>query len=336
VSSPADDWRPAADWEVLEARAAMLERLRRDFNMAGFLEVETPLLSSDVCVDEHIDPFVVSGLDDDELFLQTSPEFAMKRLVADSARSIFQVTRAFRRDEFGTQHNPEFTIVEWYVPGSTYLNQMDLVEHLVRSVAEVAPRCPPWMERPISGEPFGRLSYDAAFARALGVEVLGRSTDELVELAGRELESVPESLGASDRDGWLNLLLAERVEPTLGQDRPEFLYDFPSSQAALSRIRRGEVDVAERMELYIDGLEICNGYQELTDADELAGRVVEQSRRRASAGRRDLPRTSRLESAQRSGLPECAGVALGFDRLVMRTLGLDRIEQVLAFPFPRA
>jgi len=314
----------------------MLTRLRRDFDRAGFLEVETPLLSGDVCVDEHIEPFVVSGLDDEQLFLQTSPEFAMKRLVADSARLIYQVTRAFRRDEVGGQHNPEFTMVEWYAPGSTYLLQMDLVEHLVRGVAEVAPRCPPWTALPSSGEPFGRLSYDEAFARGLGVEVLGRSTDELVELAGRELDSVPDSLDASDRDGWLNLLLAERVEPTLGKDRPEFLYDFPSSQAALSRIRRGEVDVAERMELYIDGLEICNGYQELTDADELAGRMVEQSQRRGSAGRRSLPVTSRLESAQRSGLPDCAGVALGFDRLVMRTLGLERIEQVMAFPFRRA
>ena len=168
------------------------------------------------------------------------------------------------------------------------------------------------------------------------MEVLGRSTDELIQLAGRELDAVPDSLDTSDRDGWLNLLLAERVEPTLGKDHPEFLYDFPSSQAALSRIRRGEVDVAERMELYIDGLEICNGYQELTDADELAGRMGEQSQRRASAGRRSLPVTSRLESAQRSGLPDCAGVALGFDRLVMRTLGLERIEQVMAFPFRRA
>ena len=120
------------------------------------------------------------------------------------------------------------------------------------------------------------------------------------------------------------------------RDRPEFLFDYPASQAALARVRHGEIDVAERMELFIDGLEICNGYQELTDADELAGRMGEQSQRRASAGRRSLPVTSRLESAQRSGLSDCAGVALGFDRLVMRTLGLERIEQVLAFPFRRA
>ena len=175
----------------------MLARLRHDFDQAGFLEVETPLLSGDVCVDEHIEPFVVSGLGDEELFLQTSPEFAMKRLVADSARSIYQVTRAFRRDEIGGQHNPEFTMVEWYAPGSTYLLQMDLVETLVRGVAEVAPRCPPWMALPTSGEPFGRLSYDEAFVRSLGVEVLGRSTDELVQLAGRELVAVPDSLDLS-------------------------------------------------------------------------------------------------------------------------------------------
>jgi len=239
VNSPRDDWRPTASWEVLESRARMLERLRGDLGLAGFLEVETPLLSSDVCVDQHVDPFVVGGLAGDELFLQTSPEFAMKRLVADSPRPIFQVTHAFRRDEVGARHNPEFTMVEWYAPGSTYLRQMDLVERLVRGVAGVADRVPAWLERSGNGESFGRLSYDEAFARALGVEVLGRPTAELIELAGRELETVPDGLDESDPEGWLNLLLAERVEPTLGRDRPEFLFDYPASQAALARIRRG-------------------------------------------------------------------------------------------------
>ena len=315
----------------------MLARLRAEFAAGGFLEVETPLLCSDVCVDEHLEPFVVEGPAGDELFLQTSPEFSMKRLVADSARPIFQVTRAFRRDEAGLRHNPEFTMIEWYEPGSSYLEQMGFVERLVRVAGEAAGESPPWVDQLVEhGEPFGRLSYDEAFVRAIGVEVLGRPTSELMGLAIRELESVPEGLDESDRDAWLNLLLCERVEPTLGRDRPEFLYDYPASQAALARVRRGEVDVAERMELYIGGLEICNGYQELTDADELARRMTEQSRRRAVSGGRSLPESSRLESALRAGLPECAGVALGFDRLVMCTLGLSRIDQVLAFPFGSA
>ena len=331
-----DDWRPSASWEVLEFRAAMLASLRAEFCARGFLEVETPVLSADVCVDEHLEPFVVEGLGGHEMFLQTSPEFSMKRLVADSSRPIFQVTRAFRRDESGARHNPEFTMIEWYEPDSSYLEQMDLVERLVWEVGQAAGESGAWSDQLEHGQRFGRLSYDEAFVRAIGVEVLGRSTSELMGLASRELESVPEGLDESDRDGWLNLLLCERVEPTLGRDRPEFLYDYPASQAALARIRRGEVDVAERMELYIGGLEICNGYQELTDADEQARRMSEQSRRRAGTGGRSLPVSSRLESALRAGLPECAGVALGFDRLVMCTLGLSRIEQVLAFPFGRA
>ncbi|MEE3285328.1 MAG: EF-P lysine aminoacylase EpmA [Planctomycetota bacterium] len=337
TSQQSDDWRAVASWEVLEVRAAMLVRLRRVFEQVGFLEVETPLLSRDVCVDEHIEPFVVPGPDGDtEFFLQTSPEFAMKRLVAQWGRPIFQVTRAFRCGETGTRHNPEFTIVEWYEPGSTYLQQMDLVESVVRGVAEVPADAPPWVLGEGSGERFGRISYDEAFDRAIGVEVLGRSTAEVIEVARRELETVPDGLDESDRDAWLNLLLSERVEPTLGRNRPEFLFDYPASQAALARVRHGEIDVAERMELFIDGLEICNGYQELIDADELAERMASQSRRRVAAGRRGLPVTSRLEMAQRVGLPDCAGVALGFDRLVMRTLGLERIEQSLVFPFARA
>jgi lysyl-tRNA synthetase class 2 len=340
VSGSPDDWRPSASWEVLEIRAAMLASLRAEFCARGFLEVETPLLSADVCVDEHLEPFVVEGLGElgggHELFLQTSPEFSMKRLVADSSRPIFQVTRAFRRDEAGTRHNPEFTMIEWYEPGSSYLEQMDLVERLVREAGQAAGESPAWVDQLEHGQRFGRLSYEEAFVRAIGVEVLGRPTSELMGLAIRELESVPEGLDESDRDAWLNLLLCERVEPTLGRDRPEFLYDYPASQAALARIRRGDVDVAERMELFIGGLEICNGYQELTDAGELSRRMTEQSRRRAGTGGRSLPVSSRLESALRSGFPECAGVALGFDRLVMCTLGLSRIEQVLAFPFGRA
>jgi len=336
VSDLGGDWRPSASWEVLEIRAAMMASLRAEFAARGFLEVETPVLSRDICVDEHLEPFVVEGPGGAELFLQTSPEFSMKRLVADSARPIFQVTRAFRRDEAGSRHNPEFTMIEWYEPGSSYLEQMDLVERLVCEAGQAAGEAPPWVDQLEHGEPFGRLSYDEAFVRAIGVEVLGRPTSELIGLARRELESVPDGLAESDRDGWLNLLLCERVEPTLGRDRPEFLYDYPASQAALSRIRRSEVDVAERMELYIGGLEICNGYQELTDADELARRMSEQSRRRAGSGGRSLPESSRLESALRAGFPECAGVALGFDRLVMCALGLCRIDQVLAFPFGSA
>ncbi len=327
-----DDWRPTASWATLMLRARMLAAVRRVFEETGYLEVETPLLSTDACVDEHLEPFVVDDPGGVERFLQTSPEFAMKRLVAAGGESIYQVTRAFRRDELGQCHNPEFTMIEWYCRDTSYRDQMDFVETLVRATALLADPAPAWL-----GEtPFRRLSYDEAFQRAVGIDVLARPTSELIALAHRELESIPEGLDKQDRDSWLNLLLSGRVEPTLGRSGPEFLFDYPASQAALARVRSGAVDVAERMELYIGGLEICNGYQELTDAEELADRMREQSRRRDAVGGRRLPVESRLESAQRAGFPECAGVALGFDRLVMSVLGLPRIQDVMAFPFPRA
>ncbi len=327
-----DDWKPTASWATLECRARMLAVLRRVFDENGYIEVETPLLSMDVCIDEHLEPFVVGEPGGVERFLQTSPEFAMKRLLAAGADSIYQVTRAFRRDELGQRHNPEFTMVEWYRRDSSYHDQMDFTETLIRAVALAVDPVPAWSDE----TPFRRLSYDEAFQRALGVEVLARPTSELVALARRELDSIPDGLTEQDRDGWLNLLLAGRVEPTLGRSGPEFLFDYPASQAALARVRCGTIDVAERMELYIDGLEICNGYQELTDAEELADRMRKQLQRRLAAGGRRLPVGSRLESAQRAGFPECAGVALGLDRLVMSVLGLPCIQDVLAFPFPRA
>ena len=160
--------------------------------------------------------------------------------------------------------------------------------------------------------------------------------DELMQLARRHKVTVPESLAADDRDGWLNLLLAEVVEPSLGQDNPEFLYDYPASQAALAKIGRVTPPVAERFELYLGGIEVCNGYHELTDACELKRRIDRQSLVRAQAGRRPLKQANRLLHAMQQGLPDCAGVALGFDRLVMLATGADSLAEVMAFPFERA
>ena len=320
------DHLPTAPPRVLAQRADLLRRTRAFFDERGFIEVETPLLSADTVVDRHIDPFsvdVVLGGQPRRMWLQTSPEFGMKRLLAGGMRAIYQVTRAFRRDERGARHNPEFTILEWYRAGDDMAAAIELLSALVegllgRGAAE-------------------RLSYAEAFARHAGVDAHRAPVEQLAEALGRAKVSIPESMSRSDRDAWLDLVLVECVEPHLGVARPTILYDYPATQAALARTRReGDVDVAERFELYVDGVELANGYHELLDAEALAERNRANNRRRAADGKAELPEESRLLAAMRHGLPPCAGVALGFDRMVMLASGQRDIAQVIPFPFERA
>ncbi len=353
------DFLPSASLETLQQRAELLAEVRRHFHAGGYWEVETPLLSQEVIIDAHLEPFAilepalemsqsVDGFDSGKapLFLQTSPEAAMKRLLVTGATAVFQITRALRRGEFGPYHNPEFTMVEWYRTGDTHNNQMDVVEELVRAVFQ---RAAELREAGSGGResrgsvgrfavepPFDRMTYDEAFERWTGIRVLDLGPKPLSELGRKHGVAPPESLRADDRDGWLNLLLAELVEPHLGQQRPVFLFDYPASQAALARIRDGDPPVAERFELYADGIELCNGYHELTDVQELRKRMRRQSQIRAEHGLRPLPEPARLLAAIQAGLPACAGVALGFDRLAMLALGKGSLAEVLAFPFDRA
>lgn len=317
----------------------MLEWTRTFFRDRGYFEVQTPVLSRDVGVDAWLEPFAVplsstAAPPGGDGYLQTSPEFAMKRLLAAGAEAIFQIGPAFRQDETGPLHNSEFTMVEWYRAGDSYHDQMELTEQLVdgflcRAGEETG--TPADFPRPLP-----RITYDDAFRRACGSRVLDRSTAELRRLAEDHDVSPPASLDFNDRDGWLNLLLIELVEPWLKQQPAVFLLDYPASQAALACVRPDDPPVAERFELYLGGLEICNGYQELTDADELRRRIAIHARRRDAEGLRRLPVESRLLQAMESGLPKSSGVALGFDRLLMAALGAKSIADVIAFPFDRA
>ena len=340
----AADWRPTASLEVLKQRAALLACLRRKLEEAGYWEVETPILSHDIVVDAHLDPFIThyhSGrlpaegeASGEILYLQTSPEFAMKRLLAAGAEAIYQMLPVMRNGERGGRHNPEFTMAEWYRAGDDHHTQMNFTEHLVRRVFAEAARFRP--EATFSEEPFERLSYNEAFEQYAGCEVLDLETAEFAELARMHDAAPPASLSPEDRDGWLNFLLANIVEPELGADHPMFLYDYPASQAALAKVRHDQPPVAERFELYIEGIEVCNGYHELTDPAELKTRMRKQNELRQREHACPLPETNRLLAAMRAGLPECAGVALGVDRLIMLALGLSTIDQVRAFPFGRA
>jgi lysyl-tRNA synthetase class 2 len=322
------DFGPTASVVNLRLRAELLRRLREFFEQRGFLEVETPVLSADVTVDRHLDPIGVVLADDPrrpdvgrQMWLQTSPEFGMKRLLAAGATAIYQVTRAFRSAEIGPLHNPEFTMVEWYRVGDRMTEGMLLLSDL----------CDALLERG-SAE---RISYAEAFDRHMALDPHSATADDLRAAAARLEVAAPDSLG-DDRDGWLDLLLTERVQPHLGRPRPTILFDFPQSQAALARVREGGPPVAERFELYVEGIELANGYHELLDASVLRRRFAEANERRAFDGKPRLPEESRLLAAMEAGLPPCTGVALGWDRLVMIAAGANSLAEVMAFPIERA
>lgn len=302
-----------ASSENLRGRGELLRKLRDFFFERGFVEVETPLLDSEVIPELQIEPI---GVAETSQWLQASPELHMKRLVAAGMSAIFQVTRSFRGGERGQLHNPEFTLVEWYRTGDDMRAGIGLLDELAQQV---------------TGAPTAaRTSYAAAFERTLGVDPHRATVTELAALG----LAAPAGMRTDDRDEWLNLLLAMKVEPELGRERPEILYHYPESQAALARVAEGEGSqrVAERFELYWRGVELANGYCELTDAAALRRRLEAVNEARAADGRRRLPLPESLLAAMERGLPACAGCALGFDRLVMLALGATTIDEVMAFP----
>ena len=320
---------PVTVLEILKNRADLLRLVRQFFDDHEYCEVETPVLSRDTVVDAHLEPFRTQHFDGTTLYLQTSPEFAMKRLVAAGAAAIYQISKVFRQEESGRLHHPEFTMLEWYRVGDTYHDQMDFTQRFVQHIMHR-------FQPETATVPFERITYDAAFEKHVGTRVLRLSVGELRELALSQGIQPPDSLTDEDRDEWLNLLLAVCVEPHLGVDRPTFLFDYPASQAALAVIRTDNPAVAERFELYVGGMELCNGYQELTDADELRRRNVVQAEIRARTGRPQLPLESRLLQAMQTGLPACSGVALGIDRLALSAFGGTNLRDVMPFPFEHA
>lgn len=323
-----DQWRPTAAPVALRRRALLLRTVRQFFDDRGFLEVDTPAISADTVVDRHIEPFSTGvpaevGKPPRRLWLQTSPEFAMKRLLAAGTEAIYQICHVFRLGECGPRHNPEFTMVEWYRRGDDYEHGMSLLAELAAHLFG-----PGTIER---------ITYAEAFARHVGLDPHRAEIAELREAARRREIAWPESMDESDdRDAWLDLLLTECVQPHLGVGRPAIVYDYPASQCALARVRADDPPVAERFELFAEGIELANGYHELCDPAELRRRNEQVNRRRRADGKDALPERSRLLCAMEAGLPECTGVALGFDRLLMVLCQAASIDEVIAFPFDRA
>ncbi len=327
-ASAHEHWRPSASLQNIAARAALLGRVRHFFASAGMLEVETPILSRSGVTDPALASLAtrasLAGYGANQpLYLHTSPEFAMKRLLAAGAGPIYQICKVFRDDERGRFHHPEFTMLEWYRPGWDYDRLMDEVTDVTKAA----------LERPEMR--VERISYRRLFLDGLDLDPWHASDSDLRETA-RQADIPDAGRLELDRDGWLDLLLTQCLEPHLGRDCMTFVYDYPPSQAALARIRPGEHPVAERFELYIEGLELANGFRELSDVSEQHARFQSDLSKRRSLGRPTPPLDEHFLAALQAGLPECAGVALGLDRLLMIATGADHIDAVLAFPVERA
>lgn len=311
-SDPAD-WRPAATIEALRTRARMLRATREFFADRGVMEVQTPVLGAATVTDPAIDSMQTDIPGARRPYLQTSPEYHMKRLLAAGAPSIYQIGPVFRAGEQGRWHNPEFTMLEWYRLGFDAASLMDEVADLVDALLGPAA--------------YERQTYAGLIDDRFGVEANGADDAACLE-AAREL-----GLGCdAGVEAALDLLLADAIASA--GVRRLFVTDFPRRLAALARI--GTTGNAARFELVLDGVEVANGYHELCDADELEDRMAADILRRRAAGGREVETDRRLLAAQRHGLPECAGVAVGFDRLVALRLGVTDVSAAMAFDWKKA
>ncbi|WP_286740684.1 elongation factor P--(R)-beta-lysine ligase [Pseudoalteromonas sp. UBA2102] len=322
----ATPWAPSASINTLKQRAAILRTIREFFYTRNVMEVETPSLSSASVTDVHlasfntqfVGPGHAGGL---PLYLQTSPEFAMKRLLAAGSGPIFQLCKAFRNEEAGRHHNPEFTMLEWYRPGFDEFALMDEMDELMQLILNV--------------EPAERLTYQQAFEQVLALDPLTATLRQLQTLAS-DHGFADIAKNETNKDTLLQLLFCMKVEPTIGQTKPCFVYHFPASQAALAQICEHDNRVAGRFELYYKNMELANGFNELTNAKEQAKRFDEDNAYRAANGLNHVLMDTRLIAALEHGLPQCAGVAMGIDRLVMLATAKDTIKEVIAFDVDRA
>ena len=308
-------WRPSASAQALQRRAELRATVRRFFAERSVLEVELPLIGEATVPDPHSVEARLPSRPDRRLFLQTSPELFMKRLLAAGSGAIYSLDRAFRDGEHGTRHRAEFTILEWYRPGWNHYRLIDEIDELLAAT----------LDRPV-GE---RRTYGELFDEHLGLDPHEATPVELADAAqsaGLEVE-----MANADPNDWRQLVFSHLIEPQLGRGRPTFVLDYPADQAALARVRPGSPPVAERFELFVDGVELANGYHELTDVAEQRRRFEADLAIRARRGLPTPPLDRRFLAALDHGLPASAGVALGFDRLVMLALGVDQIGEVIAF-----
>jgi lysyl-tRNA synthetase class 2 len=320
MSEPHYSWRPGATFSTLERRAHMLRSARQYFAATRALEVETPSLSRTAVSDVHL-ASVETNVCGRSAWLHTSPEYAMKRLLAAGCGDIYQIARVYRDNEHGRYHNPEFTMIEWYRLNYDHHQLMEDVENLIGCM--LPSRCVDRAER---------ITYEEAMMMLAGVNAFADSNETLIAALTRHSIDVPGSI-MHERDALLDLIMGTLVGPQLGHTGLMFVYDYPASQAALARIHG---KVAARFEAYLDGMELANGFHELSDAVEQRARFAADNAQRQLRGLAVNTIDEHFLSALSHGLPDCAGVALGFDRLVMCATGAKHIDEALAFSFGRA
>jgi len=318
-------WRSQADRDALLARASLNRQIREFFYQRGVMEVETPALSRFANPDPHIHSLAVESPQAGEptpYFLHTSPEFAMKRLLACGAGPIYQLCKVFRGHEYGRQHNPEFSLLEWYRPHYSLDQLMDEVEQLVqRVVPETLAACE-------------KISYADLFEQHFSINPHLASVQQLRALA-EHIGLTVQGMDGADVSSWLDLLFSHVLQPALGKGRCSFVFDFPVSQCALAKINQTPRQGAARFELFLDGVELANGYQELTDAEEMRRRFEHDLSLRHQMKTAQYPYDEWVLSALESGIPESCGVALGVDRLLMLKLKATHIKNVISFSHQR-
>jgi len=312
-------WKPSCSHEAIRARAELYAQIRAFFVARKVLEVETPVLSRSGSTDPYLASMTAQS--SSQYYLQTSPEFAMKRLLASGLGDIFQLCKTFRADEVGGRHNPEFTMLEWYRVGYDLPQLQAEISDLVCQVLS--------LPSPV------QLSYKEAFQKYLSINPFRATLEQLNQACLRHAHYTGDAL---DRDACLDLLVSLCIEPKLGFDAPCYLVDYPASQASLARVALDEDGdaVGKRAELYVQGIELANAYDELVDGAEQQARFEEDQAQRQHLGLPVVPYDQHLVAALTFGLPECAGVALGVDRLLMLKLGCSNICEVLSFPDARA
>lgn len=315
----AASWQPSASIDMLRKRAQLISQIRQFFTERNYLEVDTPAMGRYGSTDVYLSN-IKAQFRGKDYSLQTSPEYHMKRLLAAGSGPIFQLARVFRDDEFGRWHNPEFTLLEWY--------QLDIDHHaLMDEVCE-------FLQEILQVKPMKRMTFQQAFAQTCACDPFTASLSELsAVLAQHQLDKVL-AVDEVDRDQYLFLLMSHVVEPGLAQELvPVAVYDFPASQAALSQVKNG---YAQRFEVYFKGVELANGFHELTDADAQAERFHQDQQLRVQ---KRLPRVEADEfllAALKQGLPTCSGVALGIDRLLALALKQRSIAEIMSFDFSRS
>ncbi|BDX08243.1 elongation factor P--(R)-beta-lysine ligase [Planctobacterium marinum] len=320
------NWQPGTELATLQARAKLNAYIRHFFAQRNVLEVETPLLATAGVTDPHLvnfstDMLLPGGQSAQKLYLQTSPEYAMKRLLCAGSGSIYQICKAFRNEEQGRFHNPEFTMLEWYREGFDHWQLMQEMQDLLHPLFE-------------SGK-FQQLSYQQAFQQFLNFDPLADCDKTLATAC---IAHGFDNFATLDtpRDTQLQLLFSHVIEPQIAQETPCFIYHFPASQAALAKISPQDSRVAERFELYYKGFELANGFHELSSPEEQTERFAQDNAQRRDMGIAEAQHDERFLAALKQGLPDCAGVALGLDRVLMLLQDKQDIDEVISFSIRRA